>query len=97
MCEYYFDSNDENGTCVPRPDNLVSHIEKGNIPEVIRTLEVISGEKNVKDVFMKVLDDMVTQWGSKHLGQRKWLHHFLKNLKAMECVLNQIVHCVSHP
>jgi len=87
MCEYYFDSNDENGTCVPRPDNLVSHIEKGNIPEVIRTLEVISGEKNVKDVFMKVL----------HLGQRKWLHHFLKNLKAMECVLNQIVHCVSHP
>jgi len=64
MCEYYFDSNDENGTCVPRPDNLVSHIEKGNIPEVIRTLEVISGEKNVKDVFMKVLDLSSKLWVS---------------------------------
>ena len=63
-CEYYFDATTEEGSCIPRPDNLISHIEKGSIPEVIRTLEVVSGKKNIKEVFMKIVDLSSKLWVS---------------------------------
>lgn len=53
QCEFVFDANAEVGACVPRPANIVRHIDNGRIDEVAKTLSIVSGIKlrEVRDLF----------------------------------------------